>query len=145
MKLCQSWQMTDQSQLLALVSGSLNNSTCFPSTFAVQISEGLTKYSKHILCVNATDLTAFPLTQAAVWYNIIVIFLRPHREWERMVGGDPGSPDPGLCCPSTLHWLQPGAEPCWSFKSILPGLTWLKKILHRQQGGIDGGHLWWTG
>lgn len=89
----------------------MNNCTCFPSTFTVQISEGLTNYYKRILRVNSTDLTLLPVTQTTVWSSVIVMFLRPHRERELMSGGDLVSPDPGLCCPGSLHWFQPGAEP----------------------------------
>lgn len=115
---------------------SMNNCTCFPSTFTVQISDGLMKYYKHILRVNATDLIPLPVTQIAVWSSVIVIFLRPHREQELMVGGDLGSLDPDLCCPGTLHWLQPGAEPGWSFRSILPGLTLLWKYCTGGKAGL---------
>lgn len=117
-KLCQNWQIlpalglkTDKSVIGSGFWISMNNSTCFPSTFTVQISEGLMKYYKHILRVNATDLTPLPITQTTVWPSVIVIFLRPHRERGLTVGGDLESPYPDLCCPSTLHWLQPGAEP----------------------------------
>lgn len=116
----------------------MNNCTCFLSTFTVQISEGLTKYYKHILCVNATDLTPLPVTQTTVWSSIIVIFLRPHREQELMVGGDLGSPNPGLSCPSTLHWLQPGAEPGWNVKFIVPGLTLLWQYCTGSKAALMG-------
>lgn len=108
----------------------MNNCAYFPSTFTVQISEGLTKYYEHILHMNATDLTLLSVTQTAVWPSMIVIFSGPHREREAMVGGDLRSPHPALC------WLQPGAEPGQSFKPMLPGLTLLGKYYTDDKAGL---------
>lgn len=101
----------------------MNNCAYFPSTFTVQISEGLTKYYEHILHMNATDLTLLSVTQTAVWPSMIVIFSGPHREREAMVGGDLRSPHPALC------WLQPGAD-------MLPGLTLLGKYYTDDKAGL---------